>query len=103
MFLEVIAYCFANNITGGYLRPQIFGKPKPTIDEFKKKADYFFEKNGPKTGYVLAWAGLCILPKIDELMNQNNTINQEVFDVAAQEFCNRYLTKKLCKSYYHTC
>ena len=86
-FFEAIVYCFANNITGGYLRPQIFGKPKPTMDEFEQKANRFFEQNGLKTGHVLAWVGLCILPLVDKLMNEGKVVNQEVFDMAAREFC----------------
>lgn len=87
MFFEAIVYCFANNITGGYLRPQIFGKPKPTTDEFEQKAHRFFEQNGLKTGHVLAWVGLCVLPLVDELMSEGKPVNQEVFDVVAREFC----------------
>ena len=87
IFFETIVYCFANNITGGYLRPQIFGKPKPTTDEFEQKAHRFFEQNGLKTGHVLAWVGLCVLPLVDELMSEGKPVNQEVFDVVAREFC----------------
>lgn len=87
MFFEAIVYCFANNITGGYLRPQIFGKPKPTMDEFEQKANRFFEQSGLKTGHVLAWVGLRILLLVDKLMNEGEVVNQEVFYMAAREFC----------------
>jgi hypothetical protein len=97
MFFEAIVYCFANNITGGYLRPQIFGKAKPTMDEFEQKVNHFFEQNGLKTGHVLAWVGLCILPLVDELMNEGEAVNQKVFDKMGVEFYKKYLTKKTLK------
>lgn len=93
MFLEAIVYCFANNITGGYLRPQIFGKARPTTDEFKQKANRFFAQNGLKTGHVLAWVGLCILPLVDEFMGGGRSVDQEVFNRVGIEFRKRYLTK----------
>lgn len=94
MFLEMIVYCFANNITGGYLRPYIFGKAKPTMDEFEQSANRFFERNGLKVGYVLAWVGLRILPLVDELISRGESVDQEVFDMAGIEFHKKYLTKK---------
>mgnify|MGYP000966535365 FL=1 len=94
MFVEALVYCFANNITGGYLRPEIFGKSRPSLREFENKFSLFFKKQGMKTGYVIAWTALCVLPYIEERINENLTINKDVFDIVSKEFCKKYLTKK---------
>ena len=64
------------------------------MDEFEQKVNHFFEQNGLKTGHVLAWIGLCILPLVDELMNEGEAVNQKVFDKMGLEFYKKYLTKK---------
>lgn len=89
MFVEALVYCFANNITGGYLRPEIFGKSRPSLGEFENKFSLFFKKQGMKTGYVIAWTALCALPYVEERINENLTINKDVFDIVSKEFCKR--------------
>lgn len=93
MFIEAITYSFANNITGGYLRPEIFGKSRPTVDEFRERFTKFFARNGIRTSYALAWAGLCATPLIDNTIQNNSCVDQDVFDAIAKEFRNLYLTK----------
>lgn len=90
MFIEATVYCFANSITGGLLRPEIFHKDTPTMDEFEEKFHQFFAKNGYKTTYVFAWVGLCMLPHVASALRAERRIDQEVFAVAAKEFYKLY-------------
>ncbi len=94
MFIETLIYCFANNITGGYLRPEIFGRSMPSLEEFEGKFSMFFKEQGMRTGYVIAWAALRTLPYIEGYIEKGLTIDKGVFDIMSKEFYKKYLTKK---------
>jgi len=97
MFIEALVYCFANNITGGYLRPEIFGERRPILSDFERKFDVFFKEHGLKTGYVISLAALCVLSNVEDYINKGLTVDKSIFDVISKEFCKKYLTEKTPK------
>lgn len=80
MYIEALVYCFANNITGGYARTVVSGKPLPRIEEFQRGFRRLRAKDAATTNDVIAWAGLCITDIAAQYIDEGKVIDAEIVD-----------------------
>ena len=80
MYIEALVYCFANNITGGYARTVVSGKPLPRIEEFQRGFHRLRSKGTATTNDVIAWAGLCITDIAAQYIDEGKVIDAEIVD-----------------------
>ena len=80
MYIEALVYCFANNITGGYARTVVSGKPVPRIEEFQRGVHRLRSKGTATTNDVIAWAGLCITDMVAQYIDEGKVIDAEIVD-----------------------
>ncbi len=80
MYIEALVYCFANNITGGYARTVVSGKPLPRIEEFQRGFHRLRSKGTATTNDVIAWAGLCITDMVAQYIDEGKVIDAEIVD-----------------------
>lgn len=80
MYIEALVYCFANNITGGYARTVVSGKPLPRIEEFQRGFHRLRAKGAATTNDVIAWAGLCITDMVAQYIDEGKVIDAEIVD-----------------------
>lgn len=80
MYIEALVYCFANNITGGYARTVVSGKPLPRIEEFQRGFRRLRAKGTATTNDVIAWAGLCITDIAAQYIDEGKVIDAEIVD-----------------------
>lgn len=88
LYREIIVYCFINNITGGYLRTQVFNKPKPSIESMKEGYSIRRKSNTLKTSDLIAWIALNIQEDIEEYLKQG-----KVFDTRLADKISRLILK----------
>ena len=77
---EVIAYCFANNITGGYFRAELYNSTIPTTQEFKESYRKLISSHSEKTSQKIAWIGLTVLPTVQAKLEANAQFDEQVAD-----------------------
>ena len=94
MYIEALVYCFANNITGGYARTVVSGKPLPRIEEFQRGFHRLRAKGAATTNDVIAWAGLCITDMVAQYIDEGKVIDVAVVDRISGIYKDMYLTKK---------
>ena len=80
MYIEALVYCFANNITGGYARTVVSGKPLPRIEEFQRGFHRLRAKNAATTNDVITWVGLCITDIAAQYIDEGRAIDAVVAD-----------------------
>lgn len=80
MYIEALVYCFANNITGGYARTVVSGKPLPRIEEFQRGFRRLRAKGVATTNDIIAWAGLCITDMVAQYIDEGKVIDAEIVD-----------------------
>ena len=80
MYIEALVYCFANNITGGYARTVVSGKPLPRIEELQRGFRRLRAKGAATTNDVIAWAGLCITDMVAQYIDEGKVIDAEIVD-----------------------
>lgn len=80
LYSEVIAYCFANNITGGYFRPYTYSKSRPSVAEMRKGFLKLVDSESYTTNDIIAWIGLVILPEVENYLKQDKTIDSFLAD-----------------------
>lgn len=93
MYIEALVYCFANNITGGYARTVVSGKPLPRIEEFQRGFHRLRSKGTATTNDVIAWAGLCITDMVAQYIGEGKVIDVAVVDRISGIYKDIYLTK----------
>lgn len=86
MYFEVLVACFANTITGGYLRPEIYGKPVPTIVNMQGGFNRIVKENRHNTNHIINWAALNILPDVSKCIEKGLKINQKIIDKVSHIF-----------------
>lgn len=92
IYQEVLVACFANTITGGYMRPEIYNRPLPTIGEMQEGFNTILKENRYNTNHIINWAALNILPDVNERIEKGLKINQEITDKIGRIFSDFYLT-----------
>lgn len=80
MYIEALVYCFANNITGGYARTVVSGKPLLRVEEFQRGFRRLRAKGAATTNDVIAWAGLCITDIAAQYIDEGKVIDAEIVD-----------------------
>ncbi len=91
LYSEVIAYCFANNITGGYFRPLTYGKDRPSTSEMRKGFLKLIEDGKHTTNDVIAWIGLSIMPEVEEYLGQGRAIDSRLANRIAELFLELFV------------
>ncbi len=92
MYIESLVCCFANTITGGYLRPETYQKPRPTIDEMENSFRNIKKEGRYNTNHIINWAALNILPDVEEHIEKGIKFDQQIADKLSKIFMEFYLT-----------
>lgn len=92
MYVEVLVYCFASTITGGYLRQEIYQKPRPTVNEMKDGFYRLVKQNRHNTNHIINWAAINILSDVEEYIENGKKIDQNITDKISKVFLEFYLT-----------
>ncbi len=92
IYIETIAYCFANNITGGYFRPETYNAPRPNIEEMKDSFYKMVARKQYNTNHIISWVALNILSDVELYINQQKSIDQHLTDKISKLFLEFYLT-----------
>lgn len=92
MYIEALVFCFASTITGGYLRQEIYQKPRPTIDEMREGFRKLVEENRHNTNHIINWAALNVLSDVEEYIENGREIDQKIVDKMSRVFLEFYLT-----------
>ncbi len=72
VYSEVITYCFINNVTGGYLRPEVFSKPRFKLENM---VDSFNRLEIKKPSDIIAWIALNIQDEVGALLEEGGMFN----------------------------
>jgi len=75
VYAEVIVYCFMNNITGGYLRPEVFDKPRPKAEDMKKEFYQLVANKSQKDTDIIAWVALSIQADVELYLTKKKTFD----------------------------
>lgn len=92
MYVEAIAHCFVSPIIGGYLRPELFDKERPTIPEMESGFWKLVEEKTQTTEHIISWVALNILSDVEEYINSGKELDQYIVDKIGQLFAEFYLT-----------
>lgn len=92
VFMESLVYCFANSTTGGYLRPETYDKPRPTVEEMQKGFYKIVDEQRYDTRHILSWVGLNIQPDVEEYIKDGRVIDQHITDRIGRILRDFYLT-----------
>jgi hypothetical protein len=87
---EVLAYCFANNITGGYIRQSLYDKKAPTTQDFEIAYNKLLASGNIKTSHQLAWIGLKILPDINNSLSSREQFNNDTAEIIFKNIFDIY-------------
>lgn len=90
MYIEALVYCFANNITGGYARTVVSGKPLPRIEEFQRGFHRLRSKGTATTNDVIAWAGLCITDMVAQYIDEGKVIDAKIVNYVGRVYQDMY-------------
>jgi len=86
LYSETLVYCFANKITGGYLRPQIFNKPLPSVEEMRAGFKRLLDSDRATTNDRIAWVALNIQEEVTSKMNEGRQIDRRAVDGVSRLF-----------------
>lgn len=78
VYAEVIVYCFINNITGGYLRPEVFGMLRPKVDDMREGFNRLRSKKRQSTQDVLAWIALNIQDDVERYLEDGRRFDDHI-------------------------
>lgn len=90
MYIEALVYCFANNITGGYARTVVSGKPLPRIEEFQRGFHRLRAKGAATTNDVIAWASLCITDIAAQYIDEGKVIDVKIVNYIGRVYQDMY-------------
>lgn len=82
VYNELLAYCIASRTIGGYLNPQLTGKPCPTIDDMRLSFERLLAKRRPTSNQIINWASLHMLPKLTDYIEEGKLIDAAIFEPA---------------------
>lgn len=95
MYVETLVNCFANKTTGGYLRPETYQKPRPTIDEMEDGFRRIVKEKRYNTNHIISWAALNILPDVEKHIEKGLKIDRQIADKLSKIFLKFYLTETI--------
>jgi hypothetical protein len=93
MYEEVIAQCFANNITGGLLRPYTYNLPVQTVDDMKSDFEELYSNGNYTTNQLISWIALNVSLDYQQYVKTKKTIDTDFVDGISKLFINLILTK----------
>ncbi|WP_129693562.1 hypothetical protein [Candidatus Nanosynsacchari sp. TM7_ANC_38.39_G1_1] len=82
VYNELLAYCIASRTIGGYLSPQLTGRPYPAVDELRPSFERLLAKRKPTSNQIINWASLHMLPKLTDYIEEGKTIDAVIFEPA---------------------
>ena len=83
VYNELLAYCIASRtIDGGYLSPQLTGKPRSTVNDMRPSFDRLLAKRKPTSNQIINWASLHMLPKLTDYTEGGKLIDAAIFEPA---------------------
>ena len=83
VYNELLAYCIASRtIGGGYLSPQLTGKPRSTVNDMRPSFDRLLAKRKPTSNQIINWASLHMLPKLTDYIEEGKLIDAAIFESA---------------------
>ena len=83
VYNELLAYCIASRtIGGGYLSPQLTGKPRSTVNDMRPSFDRLLAKRKPTSNQIINWASLHMLPKLTYYIEEEKLIDTAIFEPA---------------------
>lgn len=94
LYFEVIVYCFANNITGGLFRPEIFNKPSLTVKESENGFRKLYTTGEYTTPHLIAWVALNIQDSVMQYMNNQRKIDNHIVSMISRMFLEFIVDKK---------
>lgn len=71
LYKEIIVQCFANNVTGGYFRPETYGKPLPTVAGMQKGFYKLLSSGECSVNQLISWVALNLLPDVQDYLDKN--------------------------------
>ena len=89
MYIEAITYCFSSPFIRGYLSPETFGEPRPTLRDTPK---YFNGKTGREGTSTNAqnWVALHMLPDVEDYISHGKKLDQPLADKMGRLFVEFY-------------
>ena len=83
VYNELLAYCIASRtIGGGYLSPQLTGKPRSTVNDMRPSFERLLAKRKPTSNQIINWASLHMLPKLTDYIEEGKLIDAAIFESA---------------------
>ena len=83
VYNELLAYCIASRtIGGGYLSPQLTGKPRSTVNDMRPSFERLLAKRKPTSNQIINWASLHMLPKLTDYIEEGKLIDAAIFEPA---------------------
>ena len=82
VYNELLAYCIASRTIGGYLSPQLTGRPYPAVDELRPSFERLLAKRKPTSTQIINWASLHMLPKLTDYIEEGKLIDAAIFEPA---------------------
>lgn len=92
IYVETLAYCFASTVIRGYLSPETYARPRPTISEMEDGFLRLLSKKSNTALDTINWAALNILPEVEKYINNNKKIDQHIADKISKLFLEINLT-----------
>lgn len=90
LYREIIALSFSNPTTGGYLRPELYDKPRPSLDEMEEGFWKIVKERRYTTGHVLSWVALHVLPDIDRYIAGDMQLNEDIITTMCDTLIDFY-------------
>ena len=82
VYNELLAHCIASRTIGGYLNPQLTGKPYPAVDEVRPSFERLLAERKPTSNQIINWASLHMLPKLTDYIEEGKLIDAAIFESA---------------------
>lgn len=79
-YAEIIVYCFANNITGGYLKPEIYKEPRPSVEEMQDSFWRLVKSGKHNDNHIISWIALNILNDVESYIQEGKVIDETSAD-----------------------
>ena len=92
MFVEALVFSLASKRIGGLLRPLIYDKPSPSVEEMKPGFMRRVSRNDLTTYDVINWVALHIVVDIEEYLSKGKTFDQGIADKIGKTYKEFYLT-----------
>ena len=77
VYEETLVSCFANNITGGFFKPETYGKPRPSVEEMKDGFTRLIKTKKYTTNHLINWVSLSLLPDVEIYLQTGKVIDQD--------------------------